>query len=72
MANLEKFFVTEDNVNDLITKLSNDYPDISPKAIRRFFGSGEGDTWKFEPEWFENKITYEDLKDSFETWAYTE
>lgn len=67
-----KFKVTSNKVDDLVIRLSKDYPDINIADIKCFFGSGCGDSWQFEEDWFPDEIDYDELSDSFATWVYNE
>lgn len=67
-----KFKVTSDKVDDLVIRLSKDYPNIDIKDIKCFFGSGCDDSWQFEEDWFPDYIDYDELSDSFANWVYDE
>lgn len=65
-----KFYVTNGNVDYLVDRLKTDYPQLAIEDIKSFFGSGMGEDWKFEKDWFPNKMDYDTLVSLFEDWAF--
>lgn len=68
----EKFYVTSENVEIIINKISKIFIDASEREIRTFFGEWVGNDWYFVQEWFEDPTTFEDLCDNFDMWFYGE
>ena len=67
---MNKFAVTEENVEEIIDRLYEIYDGRFEKdVIRTFFGEGTGDDWQFEPEWFEDVESIEQVFDSFDEWS---
>ena len=67
-----KPYVTEDNVERIIGDLRNTYPEIHHTDIRAFFGGWQNGVWEFEPEWFDDIFTWEELIDAFDDWLDNE
>ena len=68
----KKFFITNENVEIIINKISKIFIDASEREIRTFFGEWVGNDWYFIQEWFEEPTTFEDLCDNFDMWFYGE
>ena len=68
----EKIYVTSENVEVIIEKISKLYPESSEKEIRTFFGEYNGKIWTFVPEWFGDVNSFDNLCESFEMWFYGE
>lgn len=70
---MNKFVITKENVEEIIDRLYEIYKGQFEKdLIRTFFGEGTGDDWKFEPEWFEEAKSFEQICEDFELWAVPE
>lgn len=67
-----KPYVTKDNVERIIRDLRNTYPEMHHSDIRAFFGGWQKGVWKFEPEWFDDIFTWEELVDAFDDWLNNE
>ena len=67
---MTKFYVTNSNVDYFVDCLKLDYPQLAIEDIKCFFGSGMGEDWKFEKDWFPNEIDYDTLVSLFEDWAF--
>ena len=66
---MNKFAVTEENVEEIIDQVYEVYNGQFEKdVIRTFFGEGTGDDWRFEPEWFEDIESIEQIYDRFDFW----
>lgn len=65
-----KFYITNSNVDYFVNRLKSDYPQLAIEDIKCFFGTGMGEDWKFEKDWFPNEIDYATLVGSFEDWAF--
>ena len=73
MNTANKFAITKENVEEIIDLLYEIYNGRFEKdVIRTFFGEGTGDDWQFEPEWFEEAKSIEQICEDFELWAVPE
>lgn len=67
---MNNFKVTKENVEDIIDRIYEIYNGRFEKdIIRTFFGEGTGDDWQFEPEWFEDANSIEQIYEDFNLWA---
>ena len=67
---MNKFAVTAENVEEIIDQVYEVYNGQFEKdVIRTFFGEGTGDDWQFEPEWFEEVKSIEQIYEYFIQWA---
>ena len=65
-----RFYVTAENVEELISKMKSIYT-LEEHDIRAFFGGWNDEGWVFESEWFEDGFeSFEDLCITFEDWLY--
>lgn len=66
-----QFYVTAENVEELISKMKVIYA-LEERDIRAFFGGWNNDGWVFESEWFASSEfeSFEDLCVTFEDWLY--
>ena len=65
-----QFYVTAENVEELISKMKTIYT-VDERDILAFFGGWNNEGWVFESEWFEDGFeSFEDLCVAFEDWLY--
>lgn len=67
---MSKFAVTKENVEEIMDQIYEMYNGRFEKnVIRAFFGGWDNDGWHFEPEWFEDVESIEQVFDSFAEWS---
>lgn len=65
-----RFYVTAENVEEVISKLKVIYI-LEEHEVRAFFGGWNNESWVFESEWFEDGFeSFGHLCLAFEDWLH--